>query len=380
MNLRQHGVQGLPLIARDLVVGLNEFLPSCGRNSHVQQTCGQVGDQTDSDSCREGGRVVDVSLQQTKKSDQSLATFVDTLPAAQSHCIVAFSLNFSSNKLLRRCRRLDSGNGSPVFDDGPEDAVAGGVGCADGRLQGVVPLGRRSLLGRAVVQQHQKLLSGLHVRLEIVLRRRGAGGGRDDAVQNVADVLLGRSEGGRMPGEKSDQSLKDSLQLAGSASLVVDVGQTGGNEGRQSRGGDLPDEVGVIPSEHEDADQGNYGQRASGGGVRLLEEGQQRLDPAAGLAEHFKAASLDRGLDQDNGRPSAFNSAVLQESVELRLEAVDCDALIRVLLGRGCGGGEKVSAGPERGRHLGGDTRQLGHGSRRDAKGQLLEDSSPLGV
>jgi hypothetical protein len=181
-------------------------------------------------------------------------------------------------------------------------------------------------------------------------------------------------------GQQGDESLKDSLQLATGASLVFDIAQARSDKGRKRRRSDFSDKVGVFPCKHEDADQSDDGKGTSGRRIRLLEVSKESLDPRTRLAEDLQTASLDSCFDQDNGRPPAFNGAILEESRELCLEAMHSDTIVRVLLARRGGGREKVSALPQRGRHLGSDSRQLVHRSGRDAEGELLEDSRALRV
>lgn len=112
--------------------------------------------------------------------------------------------------------------------------------------------------------------------------------------------------------QQGDQSLEDSLQLAVRAALVVDVAQAGGDKGGQRRRGNLSDQVRVFPRKHKDADQSNDGEGTSSRWIGLLEESEESFDPWARFAKNFQASSLDCRLDQDHGRPSAFNGAILE--------------------------------------------------------------------
>ena len=131
-----------------------------------------------------------------------------------------------------------------------------------------------------------------------------------------------------MLGQQGDESLKNSLQLAARASLVFDVAQARSDKGRNRRRGDLSDEIRVFPCKHENANQSDDSEGASGGRIRLLKESKESLDPRTRLAEDLQTASLDGGFDQDNGRPPAFNGSVLEKSCKLRLEAMHGDAVV----------------------------------------------------
>ena len=102
-----------------------------------------------------------------------------------------------------------------------------------GRFQSIVPFGRCTLLGRTVVQKDQEFLSSLNVDLKVMVGATRPCSRRNDPVQDVTDLLFGRSEGGGVFGKQGDKRLEYGLQLTVRAALVVDIAQAGGDEGGQ---------------------------------------------------------------------------------------------------------------------------------------------------